>query len=331
VPPIPGLDQVPFLTNETVFDLRENVPHLIVVGAGPIGCELAQAFRRLGSEVEVVDIAPAILPKEDPDLAEVVFRKMRDEGIRFHLGMSIASALGTRGEVRIVLKARDDTISTLQGTHLLLAAGRKANIEDLGLDAAGVKVDKGRIVVDGCLRTTNPDVYVAGDVAGGFQFTHVAENHAGVVLRQTLFRLKWTKPSSVVPWCTYTDPELARVGLSETEAQQRNIAHQVYRFPFEEVDRARAEGETEGFAKLVTDPKGRLLGAGIVGAHAGELITECVLAITQGLKAGDLSAAIHAYPTLASIVRRAADQRQKQALTPASKIWIKRIFRLRGS
>ncbi len=331
VPPIPGLESVPYLTNETVFDLRENVPRLIVVGAGPIGCELAQAFRRLGSEVDVVDIAPAILPKEDPDLAEVVFRQMRAEGVRFHLGMSIASALGTRGEVRVVLKTRDDTISTLQGTHLLLAAGRKANVEDLGLDAAGVAVDKGRIVVDGRLRTTNPDVYVAGDVAGGFQFTHVAENHAGVVLRQTLFKLKWTKPSSVVPWCTYTDPELARVGLSETEAQQRNIAHQVYRFPFEEVDRARAEGETEGFAKLVTDPKGRLLGAGIVGAHAGELITECVLAITQGLRAGDLSAAIHAYPTLASIVRRAADQRQKQALTPASKTWIKRIFRLRGN
>ena len=238
---------------------------------------------------------------------------------------------GRRGEVRLTLKADDGRERTVAGTHLLVAAGRKVNHEGLGLEAAGVKVENGRIVVDDRLRTTNPRVYAIGDAAGGYQFTHLAEHHAGIVLRQAIFRLFWTKPSKVVPWCTYTDPELARVGLSEDEAQQRGIAHRVYRFAFDEIDRARAEDETEGFAKLVTDPQGRLLGAAIVGVHAGELIAECVLAVSKGMKAGDLSATIHAYPTLASVVRRAADQRLKEGLTPASKAWIRRVFGLRGA
>jgi pyruvate/2-oxoglutarate dehydrogenase complex dihydrolipoamide dehydrogenase (E3) component len=220
--------------------------------------------------------------------------------------------------------------STLHATHLLVAAGRAPNVEGLGLDAAGVALEKGRIVVDAHLRTSNPRIYAAGDAAGGLQFTHLAGHHAGVVLRQTLFRLFWAKPSPLVPWCTYTDPELARAGLSEAEAVQRGIAHRVYRFPYEEIDRARAEGETAGFAKIVTDPKGRLLGAAIVGAHAGELINEYALAIARGMKAGDVSGVIHVYPTFAEINKRVADQRLKEGLTPTSRAWIKRIFRLRG-
>ena len=331
MPPIPGLAEAGALTNETLFDLREDVPRLIVIGGGPIGCEMAQAFRRLGSEVTLADVAPRILAREDADLAEVVQRRMADEGVTFHLDASIAKVDGRRGEVRLTLKADDGRERTVAGTHLLVAAGRKVNHEGLGLEAAGVKVENGRIVVDDRLRTTNPRVYAIGDAAGGYQFTHLAEHHAGIVLRQAIFRLFWTKPSKVVPWCTYTDPELARVGLSEDEAQQRGIAHRVYRFAFDEIDRARAEDETEGFAKLVTDPQGRLLGAAIVGVHAGELIAECVLAVSKGMKAGDLSATIHAYPTLASVVRRAADQRLKEGLTPASKAWIRRVFGLRGA
>ena len=331
MPPIPGLAESGALTNETVFDLRENIPHLIVIGAGPIGSELAQAFRRLGSDVDVVDVAPRILPREDADAADVVFRRMQAEGVRFHLGVSIARVEGRRGAVRMKLMDKDGTERTLAGTHVLAAAGRKINIEGLGLEAAGVKVENGRIVVDAHLRTTRPHIYVVGDVAGGHQFTHLAEHHAGIVLRQAIFRLFRTKPSNVVPWCTYTDPELARVGLSEDEATKARVPHKVYRFAFDGIDRARAEGETEGFAKLLTDPAGRLLGATIVGPHAGELIAECVLAVSKGLKAGDLSAAIHTYPTLASINRRAADQRLKEGLTPTSKAWIKRIFRLQGT
>lgn len=330
VPPIPGLDAVPFLTNETLFDLREDVPHLVVIGAGPIGCEMAQAFRRLGSAVSVVDAGAGILPREDRDLAAVVDRALRDEGVLLRHGVAVTGVEGRAGDVRLTLRGGDGGVDTLAGSHLLVAAGRTPNLDGLGLEAAGVAVDGGRIVQTD-LATTNPRILVLGDAAGSHQFTHVAEHHAGIVLRRTLFRLGWAKPSTAVPWCTYTDPELARVGLSEHDAKQRGIAHRVYRFPFEDIDRARAEGETAGFAKLVTDPKGRLLGAGIVGPHAGELIAEAVLAVTQGLKVAALSSAIHTYPTLAQVTRRAADQRLKEGLTPASKAWIRRIFRLRGA
>lgn len=334
LPPIAGLANVPYLTNETVFDLREPVPHLVVIGAGPIGTEMAQAFRRLGSEVTVVDMAPQILPREDSDLAAIVQHRLREEGVRYHLGVTVGGVTTgdpKAGRIRVTVREADGTVAQIVASHLLVAAGRQPNIETLALAAADVQVEHGRIVVDDVLQTTNPRIHAIGDIAGSYQFTHVAEHHAGIVLRQTLFHLKWAKPSTVVPWCTYTDPELARVGLSETEARKTGIAHKVYRFPFDDIDRARAEGETEGFAKLVTDPRGRLLGAAIVGAHAGELITECVLAMSKGLKAGDLSAAIHTYPTLAQINRRAADQRLKEGLTPVSKVWIKRIFRLQGA
>ena len=181
-------------------------------------------------------------------------------------------------------------------------------------------VDHGRIVADDRAAHDQSAASTSiGDAAGGYQFTHLAEHHAGIVLRHAIFRMRWAKPSPVVPWCTFTDPELARVGLSETEAKQRGVAHRVYRFAFDEIDRARAEGETEGFAKIVTDPKGKLLGAAIVGPHAGELIAEYVLAIAQGMSAKELTGVIHAYPTLAQINRRVADQRLKEGLTPASK------------
>jgi pyruvate/2-oxoglutarate dehydrogenase complex dihydrolipoamide dehydrogenase (E3) component len=194
-----------------------------------------------------------------------------------------------------------------------------------------VELDRGRIVAGAGLRTTNPDIYVIGDAAGGQQFTHLAEHHAGIVLRQAIFRMRWAKPSPVVPWCTFTDPELARVGLSETEAKARGVLHRVYRFPFDDIDRARTEGETEGLAKIVTDPKGKLLGAAIVGPHAGELIAEYVLALAQGMNAKELTGVIHAYPTLAQINRRVADQRLKEGLTPTAKTWIQRLFGLQGA
>jgi pyruvate/2-oxoglutarate dehydrogenase complex dihydrolipoamide dehydrogenase (E3) component len=279
--------------------------------------------------VNVIDVATGILPREDRDLAGVVQRTLEHEGVRFHLDVRIESVGGAKGDLRMAIRESDGTACTLTGTHLLLAAGRRANVEGLGLDAAGVQVDHGRIVNTN-LATTNPRISVIGDAAGGYQFTHVAEHHAGIVLRRAIFRMGWAKPSPVVPWCTYTDPELARVGLSETEAMARNMAHHIYRFPLEDIDRARAEGETEGFAKVVTDPRGKLLGAGIVSPHAGELIAEYALAITRGLKAADISGTIHPYPTFAMVNRRVADQRMKDGLTPASKGWIKRIFGLRG-
>jgi pyruvate/2-oxoglutarate dehydrogenase complex dihydrolipoamide dehydrogenase (E3) component len=331
VPRLPGIEATPFLTNETVFDLREPVPALLVIGAGPIGTELAQAFRRLGSDVTAIDIAPQILPREDADLATVVHDTLKAEGVRYHLATSILGFEGRKGDVRVTVRGSDATPAVLAGTHLLIAAGRTASIEGLQLDAANVRVEAGRIVTEEVLRTTNRNIYVIGDAAGGYQFTHLAEHHAGILLRHAIFGMRWAKPSLVVPWCTFTDPELARVGLSETEAKKQGVAHRVYRFPFDDIDRARAESESAGFAKIVTDPGGKLLGAAIVGAHAGELIAEYALALSKGMNAKELTGVIHTYPTFAQINRRVADQRLKEGLTPSSKCWIQRIFRLRGA
>jgi pyruvate/2-oxoglutarate dehydrogenase complex dihydrolipoamide dehydrogenase (E3) component len=329
IPPIPGLESIRYLTNETVFSLKEQVPALTVIGAGPIGAEMAQAFVRLGSKVTVVDLVHQILPREDADVAATVQRQLEAEGVRFHLGVTPVHAEIENGAIALHLKTKGGADKIL-GTHLLVAAGRKANIEDLGLEAAGVQVEQGRIVHDDRLRTTNRNIYVCGDAAGAYQFTHLAEHHAGVILRNAIFRLPAKVEKRVIPWCTFTDPEAARVGLSETEAQTLNAAYKVYMFPFDEVDRAKTEGETTGFAKIVTDRKGRLLGATIVGARAGELIHEYVLAIARKMKAKHLSAAIHVYPTLAQINRRVADQRLREGLTPTAKRWIKRIYGLRG-
>jgi pyruvate/2-oxoglutarate dehydrogenase complex dihydrolipoamide dehydrogenase (E3) component len=331
VPKLPGLDATPYLTNETLFDLREPVPSLLVAGAGPIGSEMAQAFRRLGSEVTVIDMAPRFLAREDPDLAAVVAQTLAAEGVHHRLGATITGFSGRNGDVRVALRGADGAQEELAGSHLLLALGRVANVEDLGLDAAGVALEHGRIVANAGLRTTNPDIYVIGDAAGSDQFTHLAEHHAGIVLRQAIFRMRWAKPSSAVPWCTFTDPELARVGLSEAEAKAQGVAHRVYRFAFDDIDRARTEGETEGFAKIVTDRKGKLLGAAIVGPHAGELIAEYVMAIAKGMNAKELTGIVHTYPTLAQINRRVADQRLKEGLTPTAKTWLRRLFRLRGA
>jgi pyruvate/2-oxoglutarate dehydrogenase complex dihydrolipoamide dehydrogenase (E3) component len=331
VPPIAGLESVPYLTNETVFDLREPVPSLAVIGGGPIGVELAQAFRRLGSEVAVVEMGSRLLPKEDRDAADVVHHALVHEGVAFHLEATVARVAGRQGAIALTLRDAAGVERQVDATHLLVAAGRRLNTDGLGLDAAGVRMAQNRIVVDGTLRTSQPHIYAIGDAAGGYQFTHLAEHHAGIVLRHAIFRLFWAKPSSVLPWCTYTDPELARVGLSEAEAQERRVPHRVYRFAFEEIDRAHTDGETEGFAKLLTDPKGRLLGAAIVGPHAGELIAEYALAIAKRMSASDISSSIHAYPTLASISRRVADQRMKEGLTPNARRWIQRVFRLQGA
>ena len=331
VPPIPGLDAVPYMTNETLFDLREPVPSLIVIGGGPIGCEMAQAFRRLGTEVTVVDMGATLLPREDADLSRVVRAQMEHDGVGFHFNAKIGRIDGGPHDIRVSFESGDGTPQVVTATHLLVAAGRKVNIEGLGLDAAGVRVDNGRIVCDATLRTTNPRIFVCGDVAGGAQFTHIAGHHAGVVLRHAIFRLWWTKPSVHIPWCTYTDPELARIGLSEAEAKRSGIEYKVYRFGFDEIDRARAEAETEGFAKVITDPKGTILGAAIVGPHAGDVIHEYVLAVNRRMKLNDLAGITHIYPTFAEINKRVADQRLKEGLTPKSRMWIQRLFGLQGA
>lgn len=332
VPDLPGLAAAPYLTNESVFELREPVPRLLVLGGGPMGVEFAQAFARLGSAVELIERGAQLLPAEDRDVAAVVEQRLREEGVVLHLGSTPARVEGGAGAISLIFKNPDGSERRVLGTHLLLAAGRRANSDGLDLAAAGVTLDgRGYIITDPRLRTRARHIYACGDVTGRHLFTHSAEHQAGVVLRNALFRLPAKVERRVMPWCTYSDPEVARVSLAEHEAVQRGLDHRVYSFPFRDIDRAHTDGVTAGFAKLITQPNGRLLGATLVGAHAGELIHEYVLALAKGMKAADVSSVIHVYPTLAQINRRVADQRLKAQLTPRVKKWLKFIFRLRGA
>jgi pyruvate/2-oxoglutarate dehydrogenase complex dihydrolipoamide dehydrogenase (E3) component len=304
VPPIPGLADVPYFTNETIFDNTEKLSQLIIVGGGPIGLELAQAHRRLGCEVTVLEGAKA-MAKDDPELAAVVLAHLRGEGIDIREGALVNRVSGGKGRIAVTIN-KDGAEETIEGTHILVAAGRRPNIADLGLDAAGIAFDKKGITVDAGLRTTNRNVFAIGDVAGGLQFTHVANDHAGIVIRRALFRLPAKTTGRPVPWVTFTDPELAHVGLSETEAREKHRKINVLRWPYHENDRAQAERETEGHIKVVTDKKGKILGASIVGAHAGEIIQMWSLALSQGLKIRAMTEWISPYPTLSEINKRAA-------------------------
>lgn len=304
VPPIPGLADVPYFTNETIFDNTEKLSQLIVVGGGPIGLELAQAHRRLGCEVTVLEGAKA-MAKDDPELASVVLARLRGEGIDIREGALVTRVSGGKGLIAVSI-TKDGTEETIEGTHILVAAGRRPNIAGLGLDAAGIAFDKKGITVDAGLRTTNRNVFAIGDVAGDLQFTHVANDHAGIVIRRALFRLPAKTTGRPVPWVTFTDPELAHVGLTETEARAKHGKINVLRWPYHENDRAQAERETEGHIKVVTDKKGKILGASIVGAHAGEIIQMWSLALSQGLKIRAMTEWISPYPTLSEINKRAA-------------------------
>ncbi len=304
LPPVPGLAEAPHLTNETVFDLTERPEHLIVLGGGPIGCELAQAQRRLGARVTVLELF-SILPKDDPAAVEVVRRQLLAEGVDLREQVAVKSVERDGNGVAITLEqaGRQERLSA---SHLLVAAGRRANVEGMGLEAAGVEHSPKGIKVDARLRTTNRRIYAIGDVAGGLQFTHMASYHAGIVIRNALFRLPARVDTSAVPWVTYTEPELAQVGLSEAAAQERGLAPQALTWPFAENDRAQAERATEGFVKVVVGRGGRILGATIVGERAGELIQPWVLAISTGRKIGAMAQLIAPYPTLGEASKRAA-------------------------
>jgi pyruvate/2-oxoglutarate dehydrogenase complex dihydrolipoamide dehydrogenase (E3) component len=302
IPPIPGLAQPPYLTNETIFDLTRLPEHLVVIGAGPVGLELAQAFRRLGSAVTVIDAAIP-LAKDDPECAALVVSTLEREGVVLRPNTRIVKISGDAQAVRLVL---DDTSELVEGSHLLVAAGRAPNITNLGLDRAGIAVTAHGITVDRQLRTTNRRVYAIGDVAGGPQFTHLANYHAGIVIRHALFRLPVRASDAALPWVTYTDPELAQVGQTEAEARRRGLRVRVLRWPYHENDRAQIEQATRGHIKVLTTSRGRILGASIVGRDAGELISTFTLAIAQRLNIRALAGVMVPYPTLAEIGKRAA-------------------------
>ncbi len=301
VPPIPGLDTVPYETNETIFDLRERPDHLIIIGGGPIGMEMAQAHVRLGSKVTVLEGAKA-LGKDDPELAAIVLERLRGEGIEIVEGAQAERIEGGPGAITVHTGGGQSH----SGTHLLIAVGRTPNLDALDLDKAGIAHDRRGLTVDASLRTTNRRVYGVGDVAGPLQFTHVAGYHAGIVIRQIVLGLPAKARTDHIPWATYTDPELAQVGL--TEAQAREIHGdklEVARFAYHENDRAIAEGKTTGLIKVMV-VKGRPVGASIVGASAGDLIGVWALALANRMKMSAIAGMVAPYPTLGEINKRAA-------------------------
>jgi len=304
VPPIEGLDQVDFFTNENIFDNQRPIHHLIVIGGGPIGMEMAQAHRRLGAEVTVMEVE-RLLPKDDPDLTKIVIDRLAEEGITFYEGGRDLRFEKTKEGISAYC-ATDDGKLCVNGSHLLISTGRRANVGGLNLEAAGVDYMPQGIRVDARLRSSNKRIFAIGDVAGPYQFTHMAAYQAGIVIRNTLFRLPAKVDYSAVPWVTYTDPELAHVGLTQADAEKAGKEIRVLRWDFSENDRAQAERRTEGLVKVVTDKKGRILGASIVGLHAGELIQPWVLAISQKMKIGAMAGMIAPYPTLAEVNKRIA-------------------------
>ncbi|MCB1482453.1 MAG: FAD-dependent oxidoreductase [Rhodobiaceae bacterium] len=322
VPPIPGLDKVRYLTNESFFDLKERPEHLLVIGGGPIGMELAQASRRLGSQVTVLE-AFQPLGKDDPELAQVVLDKLAEEEISVRGGARVSGVRRIKAGIELTIETEAGE-EKIVGSHLLVAAGRKANVEGLGLDEAGITHDRRGIKVGKGLKTTNRRVYAIGDVVGGLQFTHVANYHAGLVIRNALFRLPVKVETAHIPWATYTDPELAHVGMTEAMAREKKKRIHVLRWPYAENDRAQAERETSGFIKVVTDAKGRILGATIVGAHAGELIQMWGFAILNAMKIGAMTSFVSPYPTLTEIGKRAAINYYKPSLTNP---WLQRMIR----
>ncbi|MCW9044487.1 MAG: FAD-dependent oxidoreductase [Pseudopelagicola sp.] len=301
VPPISGLEDVPYLTNETLFELKECPEHLLIIGGGPIGMEMAQAHLRLGSRVTVIEGDKA-LGRDDPEMAEFVLEQLRDEGLVIAEGAVAQEISGAAGAIRV--EAKDGRV--FEGSHLLVAVGRKANIERLALEAAGIETTKTGIKVDSSLKTTNGRVYAIGDVAGGKQFTHVAGYHAGIVIRSALFGLPAKAREDHLPHATYTDPELAQVGLSEAEARATHGARvEVVRFDLGGNDRLVTERKARGLIKVMV-VKGRPVGVSIAGPQAGEHIALWSLAIANRLKMGQVAAMVAPYPTVAEIGKRAA-------------------------
>ena len=304
LPPIEGLDSVPYMTNETMFDGPELAQRLIVIGGGPIGVEMAQAHRHLGCEVTVLEMF-SIMPKDDPDLVAVVRRRLDQDGIIFKEGVDILAVKKTANGVSVKIKF-DGVEEIIDGSHLLVAAGRRPNVGSLNLEQACVKYSPRGIEVDARLRTSNKKIFAIGDVAGGYQFTHVAGYQAGIVIRNALFRLPAKSDMTAVPWVTYTAPELSQVGLTEGEARKLHSDIKVLSANFRENDRAQVELQTDGLIKVVTTRKGKILGCGIASAHAGELIQSWVLAISKKMNIGDMATMIAPYPTLSEVSKRVA-------------------------
>ncbi len=348
VPPIPGVDKTPYLTNHTLFDLKDLPASMVIVGGGPIGTEMAQAFQRLGTKVSVVDMGDRILPKDPSEMTDILKKKLEMEGVEFHLGVSVDSVEGDGSRVRVVISGKEGSGKTgsgqsgtgtndgkskvLEAEKLLLATGRRVQLEGLNLEAAGVNYTRKGITVNDACRTSKRHIYAIGDVAGRFQFTHMSEHMAKIAAMNALLKVPMKIDSKHVPWVTYTDPEVAHVGATRSDLEQKQTRFEVYRFPYSMIDRAITDEETEGWIHVYAKKmSGRILGADIVGAHAGELISQYALAMKNGVSLKKMADTIYPYPSYALGARRAADQWYIKNQSLSLVKWIRRLFRYRGA
>lgn len=323
IPPISGIETVNYLTNETIFEQVTGSDQLIIIGAGPIGLEMAQAYRRLGSAVTVIE-GDRALGREDPELAAVIVDKIREEGVEILEGAKVSSVEKLKGKRIKVNMSTGSGEQSVEGDRLLVATGRAATVDGLDLEKAGIEHTRRGIKVSKKMRTTNRKVYAIGDVAGSLQFTHVAGYHAGLVIRALLFRLPAKEKRQIIPWCTYTDPELAHVGHSEESARETFGKITVLRWPYAENDRAQAEKKTSGLIKIIARKNGKVEGVSIAGAMAGEMINMWALAVSQGLKVRDIAGYVSPYPTMSEIGKRAATT----YFAPSTrKPWIRSLIR----
>ena len=331
-PPIPGLAEAGFRTNETIFNLTALPKRLVVVGGGPIGTELSQAFARFGSRVTQLIPEDHALPREDADAAAILQRAMTADGVQFEFRIKVAE-VRRRGAEKVVVFERDGRREEVAADEILLATGRVPNVEGLGLEAAGVRYDRRGVEVDDRLRTSNPRIYACGDVSSRFQFTHIADAQARIVIQNALFFGRAKASALTVPWCTYTTPEIAHVGLYEKEAREKGIQVDTLTIPLSEVDRAVLDGAADGFLRVHVDKRsraGRIVGATLVAEHAGDMMGELCLAVTHGIGLAKIASVIHPYPTQGEVVKKAADAWRRGKLTPTVKkifdVWF-RVFR----
>jgi pyruvate/2-oxoglutarate dehydrogenase complex dihydrolipoamide dehydrogenase (E3) component/uncharacterized membrane protein YdjX (TVP38/TMEM64 family) len=325
VPPVPGLAQAGYLTNETVFNLTQCPPRLAVIGGGPIGCELAQAFQRLGSQVSLFHKNSHLLDREDTEAAAIVQNAFIRERIQVLLNAKIVS-VEANGAAKVIWYESAGKAESLTVDEILIGTGRAPNVEGLNLEAVGVQYDRRKgIFANDCLQTTNPRIYAAGDACLNWKFTHAADFSARIVIQNALFLGRKKASALTMPWCTYTDPEIAHVGLYEHDAQKRGVEVDTYVREFKEVDRAVLEGEEDGFVKFHTRKgRGEILGATIVARHAGEMISEVSVAMAAGVGLGKLASVIHPYPTQAEALRQCGDAYNRTRLTPTVKKWMGR-------
>ncbi len=328
VPPIPGLDQVDYLTSDNLWQLRELPRRLVVLGGGPIGCEMTQAFARFGAEVTQVEMAPQIMGREDPDAAEFIRGRFEAEGVRVLTAYTAKQVIVEENEKILICEHQQQDVR-IPFDQILIAVGRRPTTTGFGLEELGVRIsERGTIDTDPFLRTNFPNIFCAGDVAGPYQFTHTAGHQAWYAAVNALFGdfKKFRADYRVIPWCTFTDPEVARVGLNEADARQQNIDHEVTVFQLAELDRAIAESETHGWIKIITPPgKDKILGVTIVGSHAGDLIAEYILAMKHGLGLNKILATIHPYPTLAEANKMAAGEWKKAHVPDKLLVWIEKL------